>query len=121
MKHHGTRRMNILFICSRNHWRSPTAEAVYRQDPRVQVRSAGTSASARIRVTEKLLRWADLVLVMEHTHKRRLREDFPQVYPDLRIGVLDISDDHAFMAPELIELLHQRVEPYIAGVSSGAN
>lgn len=110
--------MNILFLCSRNHWRSPTAEAVYRQDARVQVRSAGTSASARIRVTEKLLRWADLILVMEHTHKRRLREDFPDLYPDLQIGVLDISDDYEFMSPELMELLIQRVEPHLAAVTS---
>ncbi|MES2593887.1 MAG: phosphotyrosine protein phosphatase [Verrucomicrobiota bacterium] len=113
--------MNILFLCSRNHWRSPTAEAVYRQDARVQVRSAGTSASARIRVTEKLLRWADLILVMEHTHKRRLREDFPDLYPDLHVGVLDISDDYEFMSPSLIELLQQRVEPYLPEVSTGTN
>lgn len=107
--------MRLLFLCSRNHWRSPTAEAVYQNDPRVEVRSAGVSASAQRRVTEKLLRWADLVLVMEHAHKRRLREQFPEVIHDLRVEVLDIPDDYEFMAPELVALIRERVEPLLAG------
>ena len=86
--------MRLLFLCSRNQWRSPTAEKVYQTDPRVEVRSAGVSAAARCRVSEKLLLWADLVLVMEHEHKQRLREHFPEVVRDLRIEVLDIPDDY---------------------------
>lgn len=56
--------MRHLFRCSRNQWRSPTAEAVDQNDPRVEARSAGVSAAARRRVTEKLLLWADRVFVM---------------------------------------------------------
>ena len=106
--------MNMLFLYSRNQWRSPTAEAVYQNDPRVEVRSAGDSASARQRVTEKLLLWADRVLVMEHEHKRRLRDQFPDIVHDLRIDVLDIPDEYSFMAPELIILIRERVEPLLA-------
>lgn len=103
----------LLFVCSRNQWRSPTAEAVYQNDPRVEVSSAGVSASARRRVTEKLLRWADVVLVMEHEHKRRIREQFPDLIHELRIEVLDIPDDYPFMHPELVTLIRERVEPFI--------
>lgn len=105
--------MKLLFICSRNQWRSPTAEAVYQNDPRVQVRSAGTSTAARTRVSEKLLRWADLVCVMEFKHKRRLQDHFPEVARDLNIEVLDIPDDFQFMDPELVALIQDRVEPLI--------
>ena len=105
--------MNLLFLCSRNQWRSPTAEAIYQNDPRVEVRSAGVSAAARRKVTEKLLLWADLVLVMEHGHKRRVREQFPAAADGLRIGVLDIPDDYRFMDAELIALIRDRVEPWI--------
>jgi predicted protein tyrosine phosphatase len=105
--------MRILFLCSRNHWRSPTAEAVYQNDPRMEVCSAGVSASARRRVTERLLLWADLVLVMEHWQKKRLREDFSGIFPDLCIEVLDIPDDYEFMDPCLIEMIRQRVESLI--------
>jgi len=31
--------INVLFVCSKNQWRSPTAEAIYRRDERVSVRS----------------------------------------------------------------------------------
>ena len=105
--------MRLLFLCSRNQWRSPTAEKVYQNDPRVEVRSAGLSASARCRVSEKLLRWADRVMVMEHAHKRRLGEQFPEVVSDLRIDVLDIPDDYAFMNPELVTMIRERVEPLL--------
>lgn len=104
----------VLFLCSRNQWRSPTAEAIYQKDPRVEVRSAGVSASARRRVSEKLLRWADLVVVMEPDHKRRLQSQFPDLARDLLIEVLDIPDDYEFMNPELVELIRQRVEPLLA-------
>jgi predicted protein tyrosine phosphatase len=103
----------LLFLCSRNQWRSPTAEAVFQSDPRVEVRSAGVSASARRRVSEKLLLWADQVLVMEHEHKQRLREQFPDLFHDLRVEVLDIPDDYRFMDPELVALIRIRVEPLL--------
>jgi len=105
--------MRLLFLCSRNQWRSPTAEAIYQNDPRVEVRSAGVSAAARRRVTEKLLLWADRVLVMEHEHKQRLREQFPELIHGLRIEVLDIPDDFEFMDPELVALIRIRVEPLL--------
>ncbi len=106
--------MRLLFLCSRNQWRSPTAEAVYQNDSRVEVRSAGVSASAKRRVTEKLLLWADLVLVMEHAHKQRLREQFPELMHELHIEVLDIPDDYEFMSPELVVLIRERVEPLLS-------
>ena len=110
--------MRLLFLCSRNQWRSPTAEKVYQNDPRVEVRSAGVSAAARCRVSEKLLLWADLVLVMEHEHKQRLREQFPEFVRELRIEVLDIPDDYEFMNPELVVLIRERVEPLLEGEGS---
>jgi predicted protein tyrosine phosphatase len=106
--------MNLLFLCSRNEWRSPTAEKVYQNDPRVEARSAGVSTSARCRVSEKLLRWADLVLVMEHSHKQRLREQFPEIINELRVEVLDIPDNYPFMNEDLIALIRERVEPLLA-------
>ena len=85
--------VNLLFVCSRNKWRSPTAEAIYRHDSRVNVRSAGTSSSARRRISEKDLDWADLILVMENKHKKAIANQYR--YLDLPlIIVLDIPDDY---------------------------
>lgn len=69
-------RLRVLFVCSRNAWRSPTAERVWRDDSRLAVRSAGTSPRARRTVSARDLDWADVVLVMEPRHRDRLRERF---------------------------------------------
>ena len=66
----------VLFVCSRNRWRSPTAEDVYRGTPGLEVASCGTSASAVRRASARLLEWADVVVCMEGKHRDRLREQF---------------------------------------------
>jgi len=54
---------NILFICSRNQWRSPTSEEIYAKDERVNTRSAGTSKKARHTINAKDIEWADMILL----------------------------------------------------------
>ena len=103
-------RRRLLFICSRNQWRSPTAEAIWRKDPRVEVRSAGTSPRARRRVSAADLRWADLILVMEDKHEDRLRADFGALLEHKVVHVLDIPDEFQYMDPVLVEELRSAVE-----------
>lgn len=57
--------MKILFICSRNQWLSPTAEAIYKDHSGINVWSAGTESSARIKLSAKTILWADIIFVME--------------------------------------------------------
>jgi predicted protein tyrosine phosphatase len=103
-------RMKVLFLCAMNRRRSLTAEHLYRNDPRIEVRSAGLRTDARRRATESDLAWADVVFVMERAHLRRLREDFPDL--DLPpVEVLDIPDDFEYMEPALQEVLRLTVEP----------
>ena len=98
-------RLNVLFVCSRNQWRSPTAEQVWRRHPHVQARSAGTSASARRVVSVADIAWADVVLVMEDKHKSRLLAEHGQALRHKPLHVLDIPDDYRYMDPELVDLL----------------
>ncbi|HET7538151.1 MAG TPA: protein tyrosine phosphatase [Candidatus Didemnitutus sp.] len=95
----------LLFLCSRNQWRSPTAEALFKKHPRYEARSAGTSASARIKVTDCHLGWADIIFCMERKHADLIRAKFPEEVAAKRIVVLRIPDDYQFMDSELIELL----------------
>ncbi|MCR9296128.1 MAG: protein tyrosine phosphatase [bacterium] len=111
-------RRNLLFICSKNQWRSPTAEAVFRDDPRVSVRSRGTSRSARRTVQAGDLAWSDLVLVMENKHRHRLLADYPGETKFLPIEVLHIPDDYQFMDPELVELIRVAADPFIDSLLS---
>ena len=95
----------MLFVCSRNQWRSPTAERVWARTPGLQVRSAGTSPNARRTINMKDVRWADLIVVMENKHQQRIRAQFGDWVRRENIVVLDIPDDFRFMDPELVELV----------------
>lgn len=105
--------MNVLFVCSRNQWRSPTAEREFARTPGVATRSAGTARAARRRVTIGDIRWADLILVMEEKHKARIVAEFRAETRRKQIHVLDIPDDYLFMDTELITILREKVLPLI--------
>ena len=108
------RRLKLLFVCSRNEWRSPTAEALFRRSLRYAARSAGTEPSARVRVTEKSIAWADWIFCMEKRHVQRLRARFEAaVFDGKRLACLDIPDDHGFMDPELIAVLQTALSGFL--------
>lgn len=96
--------MNILFICSKNKWRSRTAETIFKDNGQHVVRSAGTEASARIRVNQKDINWADKIYVMELKHEYKIRRNFT-LTKSTKLEVLGIPDDYPYMNSELIEIL----------------
>ena len=106
--------MNVLFVCSRNRLRSPTAEAVFADVPGVAVASAGTAPDAEQSLDSELLAWADLICVMEARHKRHLTRSFSRHLRDKRLVVLDIPDIYDWMDPALIALLQARVGPLLS-------
>ncbi|MEJ6473680.1 phosphotyrosine protein phosphatase [Pseudoalteromonas piscicida] len=100
---------NVLFICSRNQWRSPTAERIWKNRPGISVRSAGTSPRARRSVKVGDIEWADTILVMEEKHKSRLRAQYANLLRYKNVQVLDIPDEYQFMDDELVTLLQDSV------------
>ncbi|MCA8901840.1 MAG: phosphotyrosine protein phosphatase [Hyphomonas sp.] len=105
--------VKVLFVCSKNQWRSPTGEAAFARVEGVAVRSAGTAKSARRKISVADIRWADLILVMEDKHASRIRADFRQEITHKAMHVLDIPDDYQYMDEELVELLRAKCEPLI--------
>ena len=106
------RRLRVLFVCAMNKERSATAEHLYRKDARLEARSGGVRADAKHRVSEKDLRWADVVFVMEREHKQWISMRFESL--DLPpIEVLDIPDEYAYMDPQLQAILRMSVDPEI--------
>ncbi len=105
--------MNYLFICSRNQWRSPTAERVFAVGYDIATRSAGTSKHAKHTISSKDIVWADIIFVMEQKHKQNIKEKFPQLLQHKKVIVLDIPDDYHYMDEALVELLHEVMQPYL--------
>ena len=96
---------HLLFICSQNRLRSPTAEQVFSAYPGVVCASAGLNHDAENPVTPELLEWAEIVFVMEKAHRNRLSARFRRYLGRARIVCLDIPDDYGFMDPVLVRLL----------------
>jgi len=103
----------VLFICHLNRARSATAERVFCKRTDLEVRSAGTSADAMVRVSRRMLEWADVIFTMDAHQHRALEGMFP-AHPTLSgIVCLDIPDEFSFLDPQLVKLLGERVAPHI--------
>ena len=103
----------VLFVCSMNRLRSPTAEQVFANHPGVECDSAGLNNDANNPVTGELVEWAELIFVMERSHRTKLLKRFKRHLANRRVVCLDIPDDYDFMDPELVELLKRKVTPYL--------
>lgn len=104
-----THNLNLLFICSRNQWRSPTGEEVWRKRPGFNARSAGTSPNARKTASAADIRWADHIFVMEKKHRSRLMAEFSQLLEQKPVYILDIPDEYQYMDPELVDEIDAKV------------
>ncbi len=107
---------NLLFICSRNQWRSPTAERVFKRKG-FSARSSGTSPNAKKTLSHADLRWADIIFVMESKHRDRVKAKFDRLVEHKPMHVLDVPDEFKYMDPELVSTLEQAVVPYLSNFS----
>jgi predicted protein tyrosine phosphatase len=99
----------LLFVCSQNRLRSPTAEQVFSAHPDLECASAGLNHDAENVLTPELVEWADVIFVMEKTHKAKLTSKFNRHLKNNRVVVLDIPDNYEFMDPDLVQILESKV------------
>ncbi|WP_322065702.1 low molecular weight protein tyrosine phosphatase family protein [Burkholderia ubonensis] len=102
-----------LFVCSRNRLRSPTAEQWFAAWPGIETDSAGVAPDAESIVSREQIAWADIIFVMERSHKASLSKQFAADLRNKKIVCLDIPDKYAFMQPELIALLERRAGKFL--------
>jgi predicted protein tyrosine phosphatase len=105
--------MKLLFICNENTMRSKTAEIVYAQNEKYEVKSAGVTKGAKVKVSSELLHWADMIFVMEEVQQEFLLKKFPEDIGFREIIILDIPDTYYIMEPELVQLIKDKVAPYL--------
>ena len=100
-------RINVLFVCGKNRRRSPTAEKLFKNDSRINPRSAGTAEDSKRRLQAADFAWADLVVCMERKYLARIRNLFPRVENMPPVECLNISDSYTFMNPKLVSMLRE--------------
>lgn len=103
----------ILFICSQNKLRSPTAEQVFSMDERLEVRSAGLDKNAMNTLSSDDIEWADIIFVMENSHRNKLSKKYRKYVRGKRVICLNIPDDYEFMDHKLIQILKVSVPRYL--------
>jgi predicted protein tyrosine phosphatase len=86
---------NVLFVCSANRLRSPTAEQIFSTWPGIETDSA------------------DIIFVMEKTHRTKLNRKFRPSLKSKRVICLDIPDDYEFMDPVLVRMLESRAGRFL--------
>ena len=105
--------MNVLFVCSQNRLRSPTAEQVFASWPGIEVSSCGLNNDAENPATPELIEWADTIFVMEKAHRNKLSKHYKSHLKNAKVVCLNIPDEFEFMDPALVALLKERVPKFL--------
>jgi predicted protein tyrosine phosphatase len=100
--------VKVLFVCSANMDRSPTAENFCNKICGFQAKSAGTATYAKNRITQDLIEWADTIIAMEEKNKEAIIEMVPE--SKNKIIVLNIPDIYHYEQPELINILQKELQ-----------
>ena len=102
-------KQNILVVCGRGKKRSKTAETLYRNDYRINIRSVGLGSTSNRMINKKDIEWANYILVMELKYKSRIIDDYEkQEIP--KIFVLGVEDKYEYMDKELGDILKTKIE-----------
>lgn len=108
----------ILFVCSANKDRSKTAEDYFASiSENYLFESAGTNLKLCNKegtnpLEEHMLAWADLIVVMEHKHKKWIDTNTIQNTIG-KLVVLNIPDVYKYYQPELIHILKQKMKAHL--------
>jgi predicted protein tyrosine phosphatase len=100
---------HVLFLCSQNRLRSPTAESIFADIDGFEVRSAGLNNDAIVSTSPELIEWADYIFVMEKSHRNKLQKKYKKQLNKQRVICLDIPDEYEYMDEGLINILKQRL------------
>ena len=104
----------MLFVCTANHDRSPTAEIMYQRHPGLEAKSTGMFKPEK--KVREYLAWADLIVVMEDIHEAYIREHFAEALADKPVFVLGIEDRYRFMEDDLTSLIEERMEAVLQSI-----
>lgn len=71
-------------------------------------------------MTAEVLEWADIIIVMERTHRNKLQQKFRAALNGKRIVCLEIPDEYEYMDPALVRLMEAKVPKFLpAGAFNG--
>jgi predicted protein tyrosine phosphatase len=91
----------LLFVCTENKLRSQTAENIFSKYDGIEAIGCGTYKDARTPLSGDLIEWADIVFVMEKSHKEKVAKRYRDHLKGKRLICLDIPDRYALCSRSL--------------------
>lgn len=73
--------------------------------------SVGLDHDAAVKINADYVTGSDLIVVMEKGHEMKLRRRFKRYLSGVKVMCLDIPDQYAYMDPELVKILWEKVPP----------
>lgn len=104
----------LLFVCSENRLRSPTGEEVFSAYEGIDAIGCGTNLDSETPLSGDLVEWADIVFVMEKSHRNKVSKKFKELLKGKKLVCLDIPDNYERMQPELVRILKNRVLKHVS-------
>lgn len=110
----------VLTVCSAGCLRSPTAAHILSSPPwNFNTRCAGTSSEyAIVPVTEALIAWADIILVMDSDQQKYVNDMQNKIFNDMdnwgydfqykQVINLEIEDNYDYRNPKLVEIMTEK-------------
>lgn len=105
-------RTRLLFVCTGNSDRSPTAEKLFDDHDHYTARSCGIAPLAHIPVSDELIEWSDYIICMEVPHRFVLLNRYPAAQSK-PFFVLAIPDLYQKDEPELVEKLREKLREVV--------
>lgn len=106
-------RKHLLFVCTANLQRSPTAEELFEDNKNYEASSCGTHLFAEKTITSFAIEWADIIFCMEELHKEFIIKYYPEEIKGKEIVVLSIPDKYYRGDPELVRILKEKLKGWL--------
>jgi predicted protein tyrosine phosphatase len=103
----------ILFVCSANIDRSPTAENLFKNQAGLEVKSAGVSKTAFKELTPEMIDWADKIFAMDGGVKRKIKVMLPSG-SSVKLVSLGIGDFYGRNSDELKKHILSSLDDYLS-------
>lgn len=104
---------NVLVVCGRNKRRSRTAEYMFKNDQRFNIRSVGLSPRSLREIKAKDVEWSNIILVMDDEQSSQLKSQYKS--NDIPVvEVLGIEDTYEYLNLELQEILRREINTSLA-------
>ena len=104
--------MKILFVCNQGKDRSPTCAKVwntlFEENKSQNDETEFMGIYNESHNPEKMIKWSELIIVMEEHHRKWIADNHPKEYLKKKILCMDLPDTYYFMQPELIEILKKK-------------